>query len=405
MSKKIYLLISFFFIEGVIHNLGHPVTPALVRGMNISDYMFGVFFAMMSLGMMIGAPIWGIIGDRGKKKTAILIGLGVYSVGQFFFAYSGNAVLMVIFRFISGLGVAAPLTLLTSEMIESSEKTIRTRNLAYIGASTTLGTAIGYWLGGFISTNNTFKSFLGTADLRVVFLIQALLNLFYVFFILMTFKDVQRTKSLTSNPSIFTSLKSITKIDSSLLLFFLSLFFITLGNTNLNKYIDVYFDGLGYNPQQLGTFVMVTGFVSLATSIFLVPLFAKAKKQLTLISLIQILSACIVFFVFRANQFILFVYTIYMIYIVFKTIYQPLEQNYISMHASEGKFGSIMGLRHSFVSLGMFVGPLIGGLLYAIKPLWLFDFSAITFLIGVGLLGVVFILQKKKNFQKEDPLN
>lgn len=402
MRKKIILLISFFLIEGIIHNMGHPVTPAMVRGMDISDYMFGVFFALMSLGMMIGAPIWGIIGDRGKKKISIVIGLILYSIGQYFFAYSGNTVLMVVFRFFSGLGVAAPLTLITSEMIEISEKSLRTKNLAYLGAATTLGTAIGYWFGGFISTNVTISSILGTHDLRVVFLIQAFLNLLYVLFIVLSYKDENTVIATTHHPSIFTNLKSISKIDSSLLIFFLSLFFITIGNTNLNKYIDVHFDALGYDSLQLGTFVMVTGFVSLATSIFLVPLFAKAKKQLSLISLIQILSAIIIFIVFRANQFIVFVYSLYMIYILFKTIYQPLEQNYISMHASEGKFGSIMGIRHSFVSLGMFVGPLIGGLLYSLKPLWLFDFSALTFIIGVMLLLIVYVLEQKKIIPKED---
>lgn len=395
MKKKILLIISFFLIEGIIHNLGHPVTPALVRGMEIKDYMFGVFFAMMSLGMMIGAPIWGIIGDRGHKKISIIIGLTVYSVGQFFFAYSGNQIWMVIFRLVSGLGVSAPLTLLTSDVIESSEKQVRAKNLAYVGAATTLGTSIGYWLGGFISTNPYLKSILGTTDLRVVFLIQSLLNFVYVLYIIITFREGKKIIHITNHPSFITSLKNITKIDITQLLFFISLFFMTMANTNLNKYIDVHFNILGYTSQDLGTFVMVTGIVSLITTIFLVPLFAKARKQLMLISIIQITSAVIVFIVFRAEHFLLFVYTIYMIYIVFKTIYQPLEQNYIASGADESRFSSIMGLRQSFLSLGMFIGPLVGGFLYNEKPLWLFDFSSVSFIFGVMFLGLIIIIKKR----------
>lgn len=395
MKKKILLIISFFLIEGIIHNLGHPVTPALVRGMEIKDYMFGVFFAMMSLGMMIGAPIWGIIGDRGHKKISIIIGLTVYSVGQFFFAYSGNQIWMVIFRLVSGLGVSAPLTLLTSDVIESSEKQVRAKNLAYVGAATTLGTSIGYWLGGFISTNPYLKSILGTTDLRVVFLIQSLLNFVYVLYIIITFREGKKIIHITNHPSFITSLKNITKIDIKQLLFFISLFFMTMANTNLNKYIDVHFNILGYTSQDLGTFVMVTGIVSLITTIFLVPLFAKARKQLMLISIIQITSAVIVFIVFRAEHFLLFVYTIYMIYIVFKTIYQPLEQNYIASGADESRFSSIMGLRQSFLSLGMFIGPLVGGFLYNEKPLWLFDFSSVSFIFGVMFLGLIIIIKKR----------
>lgn len=395
MKKKILLIISFFLIEGIIHNLGHPVTPALVRGMEIKDYMFGVFFAMMSLGMMIGAPIWGVIGDRGNKKISIIIGLVVYSVGQFFFAYSGDQILMVVFRFISGLGVSAPLTLLTSEVIESTEKHLRAKNLAYVGAATTLGTSVGYWLGGFISTNPYLQTILGTTDLRIVFLIQSLLNLLYVIYIIVCFREEKKEIQISNHPSFITSLKNISKIDVTQLLFFISLFFITMGHTNLNKYIDVHFNALGYTSLDLGTFVLVTGIVSLLTTIFLVPVFAKARNQLLLISLIQISSGVIVFIVFRSQHFLLFIYTIYMIYIVFKTIYQPLEQNYIASGADENKFSSIMGLRQSFLSLGMFIGPLVGGLLYNEKPLWLFDFSSLSFLIGVVFLGLIIIIKKR----------
>jgi DHA1 family multidrug resistance protein-like MFS transporter len=43
----------------------------------------------------------------------------------------------------------------------------------------------------------------------------------------------------------------------------------------------------------------------------------------------------------------------------------------------------------------MVVGPLIGGFLYEKSSLLLFDSSALTFVIGVLLLGVVYILEKR----------
>ncbi len=44
MNKKSLLIITFLFFQSVIHNLGHPVTPAFVSGLGIEDYMFGLFF-------------------------------------------------------------------------------------------------------------------------------------------------------------------------------------------------------------------------------------------------------------------------------------------------------------------------------------------------------------------------
>ncbi|MFA7075082.1 MAG: MFS transporter [Candidatus Izemoplasmatales bacterium] len=90
MKKTVIYIIILYFVHGVINNLGHPITPAFVRGLEIPNYMFGFFYATMSFGLMIAAPIWGIIADRGKKRFVMVLGLIIYSIGQFGFAYSGN---------------------------------------------------------------------------------------------------------------------------------------------------------------------------------------------------------------------------------------------------------------------------------------------------------------------------
>ena len=401
MKRAIYLFIIFFFIQGIVHNLGHPVTPAFVRGLEIPDYMFGVFFAAMSLGLMIGSPIWGILGDQGRRKLYIALGLSIYSIGQFFFAYAGNATLMVIFRFIAGFGVGSALTIMTSQIILLSELKDRAKHLAFAAASSTLGASLGYWIGGFISTNPTMVNFLGTSDLRIIFVIQVILNILYTLSTVILIQGQEKMVSSMKKPSMIAGLKEITKIDKSLLIFLISLTFMTIGSINVSKYLDVYFDQLLYNPQQLGTFVMVTGIVSLISSIFLVPYFARFKKQLLLIGVIHLICAGIIFYSFRASNFLLIMYTVFMIYVVLKTIYQPLEQSYIAKHATNNKYGSIMGLRQSFVSFGMVLGPLLGGYLYSLKPLVLFDFSGISFIIGVLLLIWVFALEQKKKIEKD----
>jgi len=401
MRKSIYLIIFFFFIQGIIHNIGHPVTPAFVRGLEIPDYMFGVFFAAMSLGLMIGSPLWGILSDQGRRKLYIGLGLSIYSIGQFFFAYSGDALWMVVFRLIAGFGVGSALTIFTSQIIEQSELKDRAKHLAFAAASSTLGASLGYYIGGFISTNPTMVDLLGTSDLRMIFIIQVISNVLYTLLIVILLKKEENVISTMKKPSMIAGLKEITKIDKSLLIFLISLTFMTIGSINVSKYLDVYFDELSYNPQQLGTFVMATGVVSLISSIFLVPYFAKVKKQLKLIGIIHLICAAIIFYSFRASNFLLIMYTIFMIYVVLKTIYQPLEQSYIANQATNNKYGSIMGLRQSFVSFGMVLGPLLGGYLFNIHPLVLFDFSAISFIIGVLLLIWVFALEQKKKLEKD----
>ena len=112
-----------------------------------------------------------------------------------------------------------------------------------------------------------------------MFLIQGILNSLYVLLVIMTLKDLKVRITFQQKPSMIEGLKSITKIDKRLLIFLVSVTLMNMGSTNLSKYIDVYFTDLGYSSQELGTYVMITGFVSLATSIFLVKLATRYKKQ------------------------------------------------------------------------------------------------------------------------------
>ena len=389
MKKAIIWVLILYFFQGVIHNLGHPVTPYLVSDLGIEDYMFGVFFAAMSFGLMLGGPIWGVLGDRGNKRIYMALGLIVYSIGQFMFGYSGNQIVMVLFRFLSGFGVAASVTLLLSHLICLAPKEDRAKYIAWSVAMFTIGSSVGYYLGGFISTNQFFVDLLGTDDLRRIFLIQAVLNVFHAINMYIQIKQVKDPENGNKKASIIQGFLDIKKMNKNLIIFLFSLTFISIGMINLSKFIDVYFMELGYDQSELGTFVFWTGIVSLLTSIFIVPLVIKFNKEMTIMIWIQVISSIIIFFVFRGNNILLLLYTIFMIYVILKAIYAPLEQNYISTHAYEGNYGTIMGVRQSFFAVGMVIGPLIGGFLYDIEPLYVFDFSILMFILGFILLLTV----------------
>lgn len=396
MRKKSALIISFFFIQNLIHNIGHPVTPTFVSNLAIPDYMFGLFFAAMSFGMMVGAPIWGILSDQGKRKHWIGIGLSMYTIGQIIFGYVGNSTLMVFARLFSGLGVVGATTIFTAIIVEETEPSKRAKILAFVAAATTLGASLGYYLGGYLATNEVIVKLLNIDNLSKMFLIQATLNALYTLFIILSLKDIKVKQKFEQKPSMILGLKSIAKIDKRLLLFFISLTLLNMAGTNLSKYIDVYFIDLGYTEYDLGTYVMITGIVSLFASIFLVRLATKFKKQLLLISIMNLISSAIVFIVFRSNYFMTMMYTVYLVYVVFKTLYVPLEQSYIAKEAKEGQYGSIMGLRQSFVSLGMVLGPVIGGFLYNVSPLLLFDFNGALLILGVIFVGIIMAIESRR---------
>jgi DHA1 family multidrug resistance protein-like MFS transporter len=394
-AVKIVLILNFF--QGIIHNVGHPVTPLFVTNLGIPDYMFGLFFAVMSLGLVIGSPIWGALGDLGGKAKFMFIGLLMYSIGQFGFGFVGNMWWMSFFRLLSGLGVSASITLMVSQIIEHSSAKNRSKHLAWHAALFLAGSSIGYYIGGFLSENLFFVTTFSTDEPQYIFLIQALINLGHatvMFFVIRLDEISHQTKRRKSAIEHITEVKSM---DPILILFLVSLTLISLGAINVSKFIDVYMNFLSFSPYQIGVFVLVTGIVSLFANLFITPLIAKLHIDLTFMIWIQLLSALIVFIVFRLPSFMIALYSLFMFYVVLKAIYTPLEQHFIASFAKEGSYGKIMGVRQSFFSIGMVIGPLIGGVVYNYKKLWVFDLSAIMFFIGFIMLVIVGREMKKRH--------
>ena len=64
--------------------MAHPVTPMLIKNFGLPSFMFGVFFAAMSIGNFIGSPLFGTLSDnKGRIKFLILgaLGYGYKSIG------------------------------------------------------------------------------------------------------------------------------------------------------------------------------------------------------------------------------------------------------------------------------------------------------------------------------------
>jgi DHA1 family multidrug resistance protein-like MFS transporter len=401
LNKTIVLLFFIYFMQGVIHNLGHPVTPKLVEDFGISDYYFGLYFASMSLGLLLGSPLWGYLGDHKDKRLFIGVGLVLYSFGQYMFAYIGNENWMILFRFLSGFFVSASITLLMSHLLEHTKLAQRKVILGWYQAMFLIGTSLGYYLGGVLPTLSLYQMYFLADDLRGVFFIQAFLNLFHALFIVVFIGKTKRVskQNVRSNP--LTAILQITRLDSNLLLFLISLTLISLGSINVSKFIEVYMNQKGLLASDIGQFVGITGIVSLITMIVLVPFVARAKRDFTLMVIIQSLSAVIILLVFHGEDLMMMLYSIFLVYVVLKTLYTPLEQHFISSFAKEGEYGLIMGVRQSFYSIGMVVGPLIGGFLLERNATLVFDFSALMFILGCLMLLVIGRNIKQKTMDTE----
>ena len=388
MKKYILVLIASLLV-GITTNLGHPITPYYITQIELPKIVFGYFFATMSLGMLIFAPIWGSLGDYKGRKWILIICLIFYGVGQLLFGILRTPVLIVLARFFSGIFSGGILTSLLSYIPRSKDlsKYSQSRITATFISLHLVGTSLGSFIGGALGD-------ICAPNYHYVFFIQAFLMLIFGLYVLflMDFKDEQLAERRSMNP-----LKSLSNIKILPIVLIIFLFIIGLINitfTDVSKYLDVYFSDSGHGSLKLGTVNLVVGLVTLVVNLFLTPLILKKIKSLIVLSILTFTGAIMLILTFTLPNLLLNIYSFYMIYIIAKAIIEPVILKYLNEH-KDIPSGILMGLRQSFISLGGIIGVLIGGFIYSYNSVLLFYLCAAILLISSIAAIAIYFYQLK----------
>ena len=83
------------------------------------------------VGMFIGAIVLGRLADRVGRRTAFLLNLGIYSAFTLAGAFSVNAPMLIVSRFLAGIGIGAELTLVDAYLSELLPSRLRGRYTAW----------------------------------------------------------------------------------------------------------------------------------------------------------------------------------------------------------------------------------------------------------------------------------
>ena len=179
----------------------------------------------------------------------------------------------------------------------------------------------------------------------------------------------------------------------------MTLLFITLSQTIVTKYIDVFVIDLEYDSNNLGDTVLFSGIIGIISNLVFLKVLDKYKNLnyerfyivLVFISVVSLLLT----FTVNQNNFILMMYTTYVFFIASKSLMLPLEQTIISK-LSKGNSGEVMGIRQSFVALGQVIGPIIAASMYENNHYSVFYLSIITYLVMGFLLLILLRIKNKK---------
>ena len=150
LSLLVIIGIGYFFNLYDVLTLG-VAAPYMGPALGVSPVTLSSIGSMVVLiGYVVGALLYAHISDTVGRKTGLLITLLTFSVGSILTAVSTSALEAYIWRFISGLGIGAELSIASAYLSEMAPASVRGRFqslgtfIGFIGAG--IGPLMGYFI-------------------------------------------------------------------------------------------------------------------------------------------------------------------------------------------------------------------------------------------------------------------
>lgn len=102
LKKQFIILYLNIFLVFLGIGLIIPVLPVYLKDLGLTGADLGVLVAVFALAQMLISPFGGTLADRLGKKLIICIGLVLFSISEFLFAWSHTFSLLIVSRVLGG---------------------------------------------------------------------------------------------------------------------------------------------------------------------------------------------------------------------------------------------------------------------------------------------------------------
>jgi MFS transporter, AAHS family, benzoate transport protein len=133
------------------------VLPLIMKELNISPTQVGAIASYTLLGAAFGSLVLGSIGDKIGRKNAILCYIVLFSVSMFFSGLAKDAVMLGLWRFLTGCGVGGTLVNVTSLVTEYVPTRSRATTVSVIYSGTSIGAIVAALLGMWLLPHHNWR--------------------------------------------------------------------------------------------------------------------------------------------------------------------------------------------------------------------------------------------------------
>ncbi len=381
MFKNRNLLI--IALIALVNMLGYGIIIPILYGYSkqygLSDFENGLLFALFSIFQFISTPIIGRMSDKYGRRPLLLISIIGTALSFFTMAFAPNAMFLYLARILDGI-TAGNIPVIFAVISDSTKPEERAKAFGLVGAAFSFGFIFGPAISAFTVDYGTAVPFIIAGVITVIATILTYL------FLPETNQHMGEVKEgkLFDFPLLWRTL-----FDPNVgITFLISLiYFMAFACAIIYGYQPFTLNVLHISASENAVLFTIFGVVGLIAQTFIVGRVTKLlgmKKAFSLSIVLTSLSFVLMYF---SRDLAFFIMASMLLGIV-NSVAQTLLPTILSQEADAKSQGSIMGLNASYQSIGMIIGPILGG--------WVATYyTPLPFLIGAIFVFLCYLLSFK----------
>jgi AAHS family 4-hydroxybenzoate transporter-like MFS transporter len=116
--------------------------PALIADWHVNPAVLGPMFSASPLGMVLGAPLLGWLGDRFGRRRTVILGTLIYGIFTSLCAAATSIPELMVLRFITGIGLGGMLPNITALNAEFAPQRVRATLVVLMFMGVTAGSTL-----------------------------------------------------------------------------------------------------------------------------------------------------------------------------------------------------------------------------------------------------------------------
>lgn len=303
-----------------------------------------------------------------SSKKVMFIGCIGYAIGQIIFSRSTTEWGIFLARCLAGAFIGGIMVCFLTYVINMSDPEYRGRNLAISSTLSTVVSAFGFLIGGF----------LGEISIQTAFYAQIILLIVCGFLFLFLLKDDSSGKASQEKlrPSDFIKdanpfvafLDAKTFLNGTIVILFVVVFLANCGTYAYDQCFNYYIkDQFGFTSAYNGVIKAIVGFMALISNATICMWLIKKPNVPKSTAVILGICSFAMLGVVLIPWMVPFIIVVLVFYGV-NAIYIPLLQDCAAKCGNESNSNMVMAFYNAIRSLGMIFGALIAGFIYKFSP-------------------------------------